>query len=135
MSSPPPLHMVFWRDQISAGLHFPIPQFLRDISLLYEIPLNQLDPFAIRKALFFYMFYRIFGIYNIPRIFFRMHEKNLSFQIKSHYRLYGRYASTSDDWCHEWFLVTPPSGKVWGASSWIQVIIGFPPRYGVFPRI
>lgn len=53
-----PSTLTFWHYQIKAGLRFPIYHFLSELSTFYSIPLNQLYPSSIRKALFFHIILR-----------------------------------------------------------------------------
>lgn len=91
---------------------------MTEICNLYDIPLNQLSPSVIWKALFFFMISRIFEIPDIPTVFFLMHDiqykgQSLSFIVKSHHKLYGKYTLADRDWHKEWFVVRPSFGESW----------------------
>lgn len=64
----------FWLAQLKAGLRFPIPSFFAQLSRLYKIPLNQLTPTSIRKAVFFHMIFSLEGVEDTATFFYRSHE-------------------------------------------------------------
>lgn len=59
-----PPTMTFWFHQVKVGLCFPLCSFLPKLSMFYGIPINQLSPSSIRKALFFHIILHKYGIFD-----------------------------------------------------------------------
>ncbi|KAL0344265.1 UNVERIFIED_CONTAM: hypothetical protein Sangu_1313900 [Sesamum angustifolium] len=54
-SSSPLEYMSFFASKLRAGLRFPLPSFLCDISREFQVPLNQLAPNSVRLLVAFFM--------------------------------------------------------------------------------
>lgn len=89
---------IFWASQLEAGLCFPIPPFFIRLANLYNMPLSQLNPVSIRKAIFFHMIMTLEGVADTTLLFFKSHQlttRDVHFYfspIGSFSEFYGRFS-------------------------------------------
>jgi Putative gypsy type transposon len=69
----PPLgYTAFYVSQFDAGLRFPIPPFMEEVSITYRIPLNQFGPNAIRDIIGFMAVSKYIGLPLSVKLFYSL---------------------------------------------------------------
>lgn len=125
-----------------AGLRFPIPSFFAQLSRLYKIPLNQLTPTSIRKAVFFHMIFSLEGVEDTATFFYRSHElKHRGYYLYFSPLIwfasfYGHYDSLDSGWHPQYLVASPPPGRSWDIAniSILALLSRDKPSY-TFPKL
>jgi Putative gypsy type transposon len=131
--NPPQGYIAFYVSQITAGLRFPIPQIFQDISVKYQVPLNQFAPNAIRDMVGFALLAKFLNIRPTAELFYAMFT--LMHQVEGLYALFPRHPyrkfllntpTNTGKWKEQFFFIT--TSPEWDFSTqWRSTPVVLPP--------
>ncbi|KAK6146148.1 hypothetical protein DH2020_020017 [Rehmannia glutinosa] len=128
---PPPGFLAFFSGQIDGGLRFPIHPLMAELSVLYQIPLNQFSPNSFRLMTGFVMVTKFLEIEPTAELFHSLFQIKVSttrglFYLSSRgdARFLGKYPTSNKFWKDRYFFLSSP--EPWPfPTRWVWEV---PPR-------